>query len=175
MRVGETKPAGWNPRRASRSIDSHLLPSKRFHFLCRRLLNFSPRFLASQLKKDLFEAHRRGPQFIEFPAGCHHRAREIAAHEILLAFNLECVVAIVALLERYVTHTRDLRQTLAHIFGFEAAITAPDFNDHGLAAASTAPQIADRIRSHDLTVVMMTTCSQVCSTSGRMCVLRIIV
>ncbi len=86
-----------------------------FRFFGRRLLSLNPRFLASQLQKDLFEAHRRGPQFVEFPAGCHHRAREIAAHEILLAFNLECVVAIVALLERYVVCSTSGRMCVLRI------------------------------------------------------------
>src|SRR5207244_3906843 len=82
----------------------------------------------------------------------HHSAREIAAHEILVTFDLEGVVAIVTLFKRYVANSRNLGQALAHIFGFET-VAAANFNDHGLAAASAAPQIADRIRSHDLAVV----------------------
>ena len=105
------------------------------------------------MQKDLSETHRRGPEFVEFPAGCHHNPREIAAHEILLTFDLECVVAIVTLFKRYVADSRNLGQTLAHIFGFESAIAAGDFHDYGFAAASATPQIADRIRSHDLAFV----------------------
>ena len=60
-------------------------------------------------------------QFVEFPAGCHHGTREIAAHEILVTFDLECVVAIVTLFKRYVAHSRNLGQSLAHIFGLETA------------------------------------------------------
>src|SRR5438132_1204908 len=124
-----------------------------FRFLGGRLLSLNHRFLASELQKDLFETHRRGPEFVEFPAGCHHNPREIAAHEILLTFDLECVVAIVTLSERYVAHSRNLGQALAHIFGFETAFAAGYFHDYGFAAASATPQIADGIRSHDLAFV----------------------
>src|SRR5437899_2203861 len=99
-------------------------PSNFLSFFRRRLLSFDRRFLASELQKDLFETHRGGPQFVEFPPRRNHRARDIAAHEILLTFDLECVVAIVTLLKRYVAHSRNLGQALAHLFGFETAFVA---------------------------------------------------
>src|SRR2546425_613446 len=146
MRDGKNKNAPIDPA----TTETRLNFLRRFR---RRLLSLDRRFLASELQKDLFETHRRGPQFVEFPPRSHHGARQIAAHEILLTFDLECVVAIVTLFKRYVADSRNLGQTLAHIFGFESAIAASDFHDYGFAAASATPQIADRIRGHDLAFV----------------------
>src|SRR6266704_6224836 len=98
------------PTRDPRLIDSHWTPLDFFRFFRRRLLSLNHRFLASELQKDLFKTHRRGPQFVEFPAGCHHGAREIAAHEILVTFDLEGIVAIVTLFKRYVANSRNLGQ-----------------------------------------------------------------
>src|SRR2546425_996194 len=151
MRDRVTKPL-IEPNRSC-LISNHSTPLNFLRFFRRRLLSLSRCFLASELQKDLFETHRGGPQFVEFPPRRNHRASDIAAHKILLTFDLECVVAIVTLLKRYIAHSRNLHQALAHIFGFEAAFVADYFHDHGFAAASATPQIADRIRGHDLALV----------------------
>src|SRR5437667_4477980 len=74
--------------------------SRYFSLLCSlgcEFLRFRRSFLSSQLQEDLLQAHSRGAQLIQIPAGLDHGTSEIAAHEILLAFDLKNIAAVAAL------------------------------------------------------------------------------
>src|SRR5947207_8491111 len=74
--------------------------SRYFSLLCSlgcEFLRFRRSFLSSQLQEDLLQAHSRGAQLIQIPAGLDQGTSEIAAHEILLAFDLKNIAAVAAL------------------------------------------------------------------------------
>ena len=135
------------------------------------------RFVTGELQEDLFQAHGGGAKFVEVPAGFDHGARQIAADEAVFpAFDFEDCAVLRALLEHHAADAGNLFEPLLDGCGIQARhcgrrLRAAPIRRRARGSAGCCTESV----ATSLPLLMMSTCSQVCSTSGRMWVLRMMV
>ena len=110
--------------------------------------------LARQLQEDFLQAHRRGPHFIEVPAGRDHRAGEVAPRETAFAVLYFKSASLRAFsLERHAAHSGNLLELFADRLRIERSVSRADLHKHGLRSAGAALQVAHRVRRYQSSFV----------------------
>ena len=129
-----------------------------------------------QFEEDLFEADRHRPQLVQIPAGLDDGAGHIGSHHAPCRLSTSKTWRLPSVSRKITRLTpRTCSSRCSTASWSISPLAAFHLDQHRLGAAQPVRQVVHRVGGHELARLMMITCSQVCSTSGRMWVLRMMV